>query len=67
MKRHHHHGNSYKKITGVGLKVRGLVYYPHGRKHGSVQADKVLEELRVLHMDLKAAQRDRDTWPGLNI
>ena len=29
-----------------------------GRKHGSLQADMVLEkELRVLHLDMKAARR----------
>jgi hypothetical protein len=29
------------------------------RKHGSIQADIVLEkELRVLHLDLKATRRD---------
>ena len=29
---------------------RGVVHYWHGRRHGSMQADMVLEEeLRVLH------------------
>ena len=33
--------------------------YHHGRKHGSVQADLVLEkELRVLHLHQQAAGRD---------
>jgi hypothetical protein len=37
---------------------KGSVHYLHGRKHGSIQADMVLEkELRVLHTDLKAARR----------
>ena len=37
--------------------VRGLVHYCHGEKHGSVQADMVLEkELRVLHLDPQAAE-----------
>jgi hypothetical protein len=32
--------------------------YHHGGKHGSIQADMVLEkELRVLHLDAKAARR----------
>ena len=35
-----------------------LVHYHHGGKHGSMQADMVLEkELRVLHLDLKATRR----------
>ena len=36
---------------GVGLSVRSLVYYCHGEKHGSMQADLVLEkELRVVEL-----------------
>jgi hypothetical protein len=43
---------------GLAYSFRGSVYYHHGRKHGSVPADMVLEkELRVLHFDLKAAKR----------
>jgi hypothetical protein len=45
--------------------VKGLVHYHHGRKHGSMQADMVLEkELRVLCLDLQAAGRDHEplTW-----
>ena len=38
---------------------RGSVHYQHGRKHGSVQVVMVLEELRVLHLDLTAAKRGR--------
>ena len=35
-----------------------LVHYYHSRKHGSIQADMVLEkELRVLQLDLKTARR----------
>jgi hypothetical protein len=37
--------------------VRGLVHY----HHGSLQADIVLEKPRVLHLDPKAAEEDRDT------
>jgi hypothetical protein len=45
---------------GISLRLaysfRGLVHYHQGRKHGSVQADMVLEKnLRVLHRYLKAA------------
>ena len=35
----------------LAYTLRGSVHY-HGRKHGSMQADMVLEELRVLHLDL---------------
>ena len=41
---------------GLAYSFRGLVYH-YGKKHGSVQADMVLEEPRVLHFDLKAARR----------
>jgi hypothetical protein len=57
VKRHYDQGNSYKRrhFTGVVYSFRGLVHYHHGRKHGSMQADMVLEkELRVLHLDLQA-------------
>jgi hypothetical protein len=42
--------NSYKGKYFIrpGLQLKVLVHYGHGRKHGSVQADLVLEELRVL-------------------
>ena len=39
-------------------RFRGLVFYHHGGKHGSIQADPVLEkEPRVLHLHLQAARR----------
>ena len=41
----------------LAYNFRGSVHYHHGRKHGSVQADMVLEEPRVLHLDPKAARR----------
>jgi hypothetical protein len=38
--------------------VSGSVHYHHGRKHGSVQADMMLEkELRVLYLDPQTAGR----------
>jgi hypothetical protein len=44
---------------GLAYSFRGLVYYHHGRKYGSIQADMVLEkEQRVLHLDWKATRRD---------
>jgi hypothetical protein len=44
---------------GMVYSFRGSVQYHHGRKHGRLQADMVLEtELRVLHLDPKTARRD---------
>jgi hypothetical protein len=43
---------------GLAFIFRGSVHYHHGRKHGRVQADMVLEKgLRVLLLDLRAARR----------
>ena len=40
----------------LAYSFRGLVHYDHGEKHGSIQADMVLEkELRVQYLDLQAA------------
>ena len=47
---------------GLAYSFRGLVHYHHGGKHGSIQADMVLEkELRVLHPDLQTAGRETVT------
>jgi hypothetical protein len=44
---------------GSAYSFRGLAYYHHGRKHGNIQADMVMEKkLRVLHLDLTVARRD---------
>jgi hypothetical protein len=44
---------------GLAYDFRGLVHYHHGRKHGSVQANMVLEkELRFLHVDPQASEGD---------
>jgi hypothetical protein len=54
VKRHHEQCNSYKgkHLIGAGLQFQGSAHYHHGRKHGSVQVDMVLEKmLRVLHLD----------------
>jgi hypothetical protein len=40
-----------------------FVHYRHGRKHGSIQANVVLEELSVLHLDQKAARRRLSLQP----
>jgi hypothetical protein len=60
VKRHHDHGNFYKgHLLGLANSLRGSVHHHHhGGKHGSVQADMVLEkELRALHLDPKAGRR----------
>ena len=44
-------------ITGTGLQFRGLVHYHHGRKHGTVKIDMILEkELRDLYLDQQATE-----------
>jgi hypothetical protein len=50
MKRQHDHSNSYKgkHLTGAGLQLRSVVHYHHGGKHGSKQADMVLEKDLIL-------------------
>jgi hypothetical protein len=43
----------------LGYSFKGLAHCCHGKKHGSRQADMMLEkELRVLHLDPQAAERD---------
>jgi hypothetical protein len=48
-----------KHFTGLAYSFRGSVHYHHGGKHGSIQTGMVQEELRVLHLHLKAPERDR--------
>lgn len=61
MKRDYDLNNFYKGKHFIGA-VRGLVYYHHGEKHGSVHADLLLEkELRVLHGDQLAIGRECNT------
>jgi hypothetical protein len=43
---------------GLAYSFRGLVHYDQGGKIGGIQSDLVLEELRVLHLDPKAAKGD---------
>jgi hypothetical protein len=42
---------------GLAYSFKGSVHYHHGGNHGSILPDKELEELRILHLDLKAAKR----------
>ena len=53
---------------GLTYRFRDLVHYHHGEKHGRLQAGMVQEELRVLHPDWKAAERDcMLNWAWLSI
>ena len=37
---------------GLAYSFRDSVHYHHGRKYGSRKADMVLDEPKVLHLDL---------------
>jgi hypothetical protein len=55
VKKHRDHGKSHKgmHLTGAGLQLRGLVHYWHGRKHGGMRADMVLEmEVREFYIQI---------------
>ena len=49
-------------VVVAHLQLRGSVHYHHGREHGSVQADVVLE-LRVLH--LAGNRKSTDSLGGI--
>jgi hypothetical protein len=53
VKRHHDQG---KHLIGAGLQFRGSAHYQQGRKHSSIQAHMLLEELGVLHLHPKEAR-----------
>jgi hypothetical protein len=57
--RHHDPGNSYKGhyLIETGLQVQRFSPLSSRQEHGSIQTDMELEELRVLHLNLKAAGR----------
>jgi hypothetical protein len=58
LERHHDQSNSYKgkHLTRAGLQLQRFSPLPSWQElQGSVQADMVLKELRVLHLDLQAA------------
>ena len=42
-------------LLWLAFSLRGLVYYHYSGNYGSFQADMVQEELRILHLDPKAA------------
>ena len=70
MTRDHDHSNSYKGkcLVGLACSFRGLVHYHHSRKYGSMQVRMLLvKELRVLHLDWQAAEKENVTGHGLSI
>jgi hypothetical protein len=42
---------------GLSYRFRGSVHYHYGGKHGSEQANVVLEKPRVLYLDPKATRK----------
>jgi len=55
--RHHDQSKSYKgHLTGAGLQVQRFSLVSR-QKHGGIHTGMVQEELRVLHLHLKAASR----------
>jgi hypothetical protein len=59
MNRHHNQGKAYKgqHLIGTGLQVQRFSPLSSRQEHDSIQAGMVQEELRVLHLHLKAASR----------
>ena len=58
--------NFVKKGLNWGYLL-GLVYHGHGRKHGSLQADRILEEeLRILQLAQQAVGRERASGTGIS-
>ena len=49
---------------GLAYSFRDSDHYYHGRKHGSMQADMVLQELRVLYLDPQTESQSMVPWPG---
>jgi hypothetical protein len=56
---HRGQGKSYKgqHLIGAGLQVQRFSALSSRQEHGSIQAGMVQEELRFLHLYLKAANR----------
>jgi hypothetical protein len=51
----------------LAYSFRRSVYYHNSGKHGSAQADMVLEELRALHLDPKAVTGDSHFCTGWSL
>ena len=48
----------YTEVRFMKCSFRGSDHYHHGRKHGSLQVDMVLEkDLKILHLDPKVSRR----------
>ena len=47
---------------GLAYGLQSLAHNHHGRKYGSTQADVVLEESRVLQLDLQATEERVSHW-----
>ena len=52
---------------GLANSFKGSVHYHHGRKHSSIQAGTVLEELRVLHLDHRLQETVSHSGQSLSI
>jgi hypothetical protein len=48
----------------MAYRFRSLVHYHHGGKHSSIQVDVLLEEIKVLYLDLKAARKSVSSTLG---
>jgi hypothetical protein len=55
--RHHDQGKPYKDNTVAGLQIQKFSPSSSRKEHGSIQVGMVQEELRVLHIILKAVNR----------
>jgi hypothetical protein len=62
VKRCHGQGEYYKENIQLRLAYSRSVHYHHGGKHGSIQADMVLEGLTFLYLDLKAGRSRLDVF-----
>ena len=45
-------------LVRLAYTFTGLVHYHHDGKHSNIETDMVLEEPRVLHLDLQVARRN---------
>jgi hypothetical protein len=52
-----HHGQGRQHLTEAGLQDQRFSPLSSRQEHGSIQAGMVQEELKVLHLYLKAASR----------
>jgi hypothetical protein len=57
----------HNTYLGLAYNFRDLVNYHHAGKHGSIQADMILEESIVLRLYLQGAKRDCVTGCSLSI